>query len=180
MYIIAICSNLIIDLSPFDWFHFEGRNVAETMQMLERVRKICPKCQISLEVEKIRPNIEQLFSNVNVLLFSKEFARNYINIESAALFLQKVRQQTPQTRLICAWGSDGAYALETDGTLLHSPAYPPPQVVDTLGAGDTFNAGIIDSLCQQSNLAIALNHACRLAGQKCGHLGLRMEKEFYF
>jgi ketohexokinase len=167
----------VIDLSSFDWFHFEGRNVAETIQMLERVRQICPKCPISLEVEKMRPNIEQLFSKVNVLLFSKDFARNYINLESAALFLQTVRTQAPQTRLICAWGSNGAYALETDGTLLHSPAYPPPEVVDTLGAGDTFNAGIIDSLCQQSNLATALNHACRLAGQKCGHVGLRVDKK---
>jgi ketohexokinase len=43
--------------------------------------------------------------------------------------------------------------------------------VDTLGAGDTFNAGIIDSLCRQPDLTIALNHACQLAGKKCGPVG---------
>ena len=161
-----------IDLSPFDAFHFEGRNVTETIRMLEKVNQIYPNRLISLEIEKVRPNIEQLFSNVNVLLFSKEFAQSYTQTKSAVLFLQKIQQQIPQTRLICAWGDDGAYALETDGTLLHSPAYPPPQVVDTLGAGDTFNAGIIDSLCAQSDLATALNHACHLAGRKCGYIGL--------
>jgi ketohexokinase len=158
-----------IDLSAFDWLHFEGRNVGETIRMLERVRQVCPALPVSLEVEKPRPHIEQLFSKVNVLLFSKAFAQSVAS--EVALFLHKMQQPAPQARLICAWGEHGAYALETDGTLSHSHAYPPPQVVDTLGAGDTFNAGIIDSLCRQQDLATALSHACRLAGQKCGQMG---------
>jgi len=165
-----------IELSPFEWIHFEGRNVAETVRMLERIKQICPKTPISLEVEKPRPDIEQLFSKVDVLLFSKIFAEYYGN-KDAAFFLHKVRQHTSQTRLICSWGAKGAYALDTDNSLLYSPAYPPPQVVDTLGAGDTFNAGIIDSLCRQGNLTIALDQANQLAGKKCGQVGL-MVNEF--
>jgi len=161
-----------INLSAFDWLHFEGRNVAETARMLARVKTIRPTLPVSLEVEKPRPDIEQLFSNVDVLLFSRQFARTYHN--EAAHFLRTIHQQAPNTRLICAWGANGAYALETDGTFLHSPAYPPPRVVDTLGAGDTFNAGIIDSLCRQPDLTIALNDACQLAGNKCGQVGFRL------
>lgn len=48
--------------------------------------------------------------------------------------------------LVCAWAEEGADALGPDGQLLHSDAFPPPQVVDTLGAGDTFNASVIFSL----------------------------------
>ena len=48
--------------------------------------------------------------------------------------------------LICAWAEEGADALGPDGQLLHSDAFPPPRVVDTLGAGDTFNASVIFSL----------------------------------
>ncbi len=162
----------LIDLSAFDWLHFEGRNVAETVRMLERVKTIRPSLPVSLEVEKPRPDIEQLFSNVDVLLFSRQLVRAYS--KEAADFLRTMQRQVPNTRLICAWGAKGAYALETDGTFLHSPAYPPPQVVDTLGAGDTFNAGIIDSLCRQPDLMTALNHACQLAGNKCGQLGFRL------
>jgi len=158
----------MIDLLAFGWLHFEGRNVVETARMLERVRQVCPLIPVSLEVEKPRSHIEQLFSKVDVLLFSKVFAQG----NEPALFLHKMQRQAPQSRLICAWGEDGAYGLETDGTLWHNPAYPPPQVVDTLGAGDTFNAGIIDSLCRQQDLSTALNHACRLAGKKCGQVGL--------
>lgn len=50
--------------------------------------------------------------------------------------------------LICAWAEEGADALGPDGRLLHSDAFPPPRVVDTLGAGDTFNASVIFSLSQ--------------------------------
>ncbi|MEN8215210.1 MAG: ketohexokinase [Pseudomonadota bacterium] len=168
-----------IDISPFDWLHFEGRNVAETARMLERVRQICPAISVSLEVEKPRPYIEQLFNKVDVLLFSKAFAQFFAyNINDAALFLHDMQRQAPQASLICAWGEHGAYALETDGSLWHSPAYPPPQVVDTLGAGDTFNAGIIDSLCRQQDLATALSHACRLAGKKCGQHGLETRARY--
>ena len=50
--------------------------------------------------------------------------------------------------LVCAWAEEGADALGPDGQLLHSDAFPPPRVVDTLGAGDTFNASVIFSLSQ--------------------------------
>lgn len=48
--------------------------------------------------------------------------------------------------LICAWAEDGADALGPDGHLVHSDAFPPETLVDTLGAGDTFNAAVIHKL----------------------------------
>jgi len=45
-------------------------------------------------------------------------------------------------------------------------------VVDTLGAGDVFNAGLIHQLAQGHGLDIALIEASRLAGKKCGVYGL--------
>jgi ketohexokinase len=166
-----------IKLNAFNWLHFEGRNIVETAKMLEWVQQIAPTLPVSLEVEKPRPDIEQLFSKVDVLLFSKAFAQANAqkfayNKNDAAQFLRTMRQLAPKAHLLCTWGAKGAYALDTDGTIIYCPAYPPPQVVDTLGAGDTFNAGIIDCLCNQPDLATALNHACKLAGKKCGQLGL--------
>jgi len=51
-----------IDLSHYDWCHFEGRNIEETAKMLHRV-KAHNHLPCSLEVEKARPGIERLFAD---------------------------------------------------------------------------------------------------------------------
>lgn len=48
--------------------------------------------------------------------------------------------------MICAWAESGADAIGPDGLLVHSDAFSPETVVDTLGAGDTFNAAVILAL----------------------------------
>jgi ketohexokinase len=161
-----------IDLQPFDWLHFEGRDVSQIALMLERVKHLYPTLPISLEIEKPRPHIQDLFTLVDVLLFSRPFVQDQ-GYSDAASFLQSIQHQLPNAKKVCAWGEEGGYALDKQGVLLHSPAYPPTQVVDTLGAGDTFNAGIIHSLCHNTDLATALNQACQLAGKKCGQIGFK-------
>lgn len=48
--------------------------------------------------------------------------------------------------LICAWAEEGADAMGPGGELVHADACPPETLVDTLGAGDTFNAAVIFAL----------------------------------
>ncbi len=160
-----------IDPSLFDWFHFEGRNVAETERMLAYLRIRYPHIPRSIEIEKPRLGIERLFSGASVLLFSKGYA-TYRACADPIEFLRAMRREACGADLVCAWGADGAYALTHSDQTLHSPACPPQQIVDTLGAGDTFNAGIIDALVRGAGLAHALREACYLAGMKCGQLGL--------
>ncbi len=160
-----------IDLSVYDWLHFEGRNVSETHGMMMRAARERPELQVSMEIEKPRRDIERLFEGPRLLLFSQRFAfaRGF---EDPCAFLRAIRPQAPHARLVCAWGREGAYGLASDGTVYHSPARPPPKLVDTLGAGDTFNAGIIDGLLRGLNLENALDNAVQLAGEKCGRVGL--------
>ncbi|HEY0722065.1 MAG TPA: PfkB family carbohydrate kinase [Gammaproteobacteria bacterium] len=161
-----------IDLAEFAWLHFEGRNIEEVRPMMERARNIRPELPVSLEVEKVRPGIENLFPLASLLLFSKEFARHSGHPEACS-FLRALHDNSGiAAQLVCAWGELGAYALDGEGHCHHAPAHPPLQVVDTLGAGDVFNAGVIDGLVRGETLAAALHGATRLAGRKCGIYGL--------
>ena len=160
-----------IDLKGFDWLHFEGRNLEEVNLMLERVRRERPQIRCSIEIEKHREGIEQLFGYADLLMFSKEYALRQ-GSQNPAQFLQRMQKRNLTAQMSCTWGEKGAHAMEPDGTIFQTPAFAPAMVVDTLGAGDVFNAGLIDQLARGHSLDIALIEASRLAGKKCGVYGL--------
>lgn len=160
-----------MNLAPFDWVHVEARDGAETARMVRRVREYHQDLPCSVEVEKPRPGIEAALSDATLLIFSRVYA-NHCGFDTPHSFLLRMHVQAPKADLIVTWGREGAYGLDRRGAIHHSPAHPPVEVKDTLGAGDTFNAGAIDAYLKGLGLAEALSHACRLAGKKCGQIGL--------
>ncbi|MFO7593959.1 MAG: PfkB family carbohydrate kinase [Pseudomonadota bacterium] len=160
-----------IALDRFDWLHVEGRNLSELKKMLQHAKAVAPHLPISLEAEKPREGIEALFSLAEVVMFSQDFAMHH-GAHSAAAFLQQMQPHHAKALLTCTWGEDGAYALPPGEKLQHVPAFSPERVVDTLGAGDVFNAGLIDQLVRGNKPNQALVEAARLAGRKCGMHGL--------
>ncbi len=154
-----------LDLASYDWIHFEGRNISELAKMLSRVRQAGVAC--SLEVEKPRDGIETLFDLPDVLLFSRAYAQS-AGFNSAEDFLCSRSWVQPA---FVAWGQAGACCRTTDGEVLSAPA-PVVDVVDSLGAGDVFNAGVIDGLLRKQPVQEALGNAVRLASGKCARKGL--------
>ena len=69
--------------------------------------------------------------------------------------------------LICPWGDQGAMAQASSGQRYRALAVPSIQVVDSLGAGDTFIAAVILSLTKGYTINKALNVGCMVAGTKC-------------
>lgn len=158
-----------VDLTGLDWVHFEGRNVTCLPDMLERVRARAPGATVSVEMEKARPGIEALPAHADVVLFSRAFAAATGHGDAPAL-LRHWSAAAGTRPLVCTWGEQGAWAL-AEGRLHHVPAAAPSTVVDTLGAGDTFNAGIIDARLRGLDWPAALERAVRLAGRKCAQAG---------
>ena len=157
-----------IDLSHFDWLHFEGRNITDTVLMLAYCKHYYPTLSCSIEIEKDRPNIEQLFEFADILLFSKKYATCQ-GFNDASHFLTSLKLNCLMS---CTWGEQGAWILSKSNELFHQAALPAQQIIDTLGAGDTFNAGLIHALINDFSIEYALNFACQLAGAKCGQSGL--------
>ncbi|MGB1111130.1 MAG: PfkB family carbohydrate kinase [Gammaproteobacteria bacterium] len=160
-----------VDLKGVGWVHFEGRSVDETRRMIARVRNLRPRVRVSVEIEKARPGIDSLFDGPDLVLFSRNFATSQ-GFDNPRRFLQTIRMGCPRANLVCAWGDQGGYAYGINGREHHEPAWVPEQVVDTLAAGDVFNAGIIHALHQGRSLDESLRFAVRLAGLKCGVHGL--------
>ncbi len=165
-----------IDLAPFDWLHFEGRNLEQLQRMMADARARRPDLPISIEVEKARPQIEQFFNSADYLFFSRDFAQAR-GFKQAEAFLHAMHQQAPHAQLSCTWGAGGAYAMDASGRLFYAAATTLERVVDTLGAGDTFNGGMIDALVRGESLKEALLYATGVAGRKCGVYGLRLQDD---
>lgn len=166
-----------VDLTRYKWIHWEGRNAAEQVKMIRRVeehnsgRGAEERITVSVEIEKEREELYQLFPHGDVVFVSKDVARHF-GFHSAQ---EAVRGLYPRVRkgayLVCAWAEEGADALGPDGSVVHSCAFPPDCIVDTLGAGDTFNASVIYALSHGRGMQEALTYGCQMAGKKCGVQG---------
>ncbi len=159
-----------LPLARYDWLHFEGRHVDALATMLTHAARTAPHAVRSLEIEKPRSGIERLQPLANVLLYSRGWA-HHCGHQRPETFLAAATPQ-PGQRLFLAWGAEGAWLREADGQLHHQPALPLAEVADTLGAGDVFNAGVIDALARGLDGRQALQHGVTLAGQRCGMDGL--------
>ena len=159
-----------LDLTAYDWIHFEGRNIAQTRLMLQYLKQHHPDIPCSLEIEKPRPNITSLFDLADVLLFSKDYVVSQ-GMQSPADFLLSLTK--PHATLAsCTWGSQGAWLIDVSGILHHSTVLSDKPIADTLAAGDTFNAGLIHSLSIKTPPHQALDYAVQLAHHKCQQSGL--------
>ncbi|XP_012694053.2 ketohexokinase isoform X3 [Clupea harengus] len=163
-----------VDLSQYRWIHWEGRNAEEQVKMIQRVEEFNRRATeperitISVEIEKTREPLYQLFQYGDVVFVSKDVAKHF-GFDSAAAALKGLHSRVRKGAvLICAWAEKGADAMGPDGVVVHSDAFPPEALVDTLGAGDTFNASVIYTLSNGGSLQEALAFGCQVAGRKCG------------
>lgn len=164
-----------VDLNGVDWAHFEGRNPVEVEQMIARVATECPGVPISVEIEKPRPQIERLLrlpaDRQTLLIISRAFAERHGRIEPER-FLARFAAKSRAQLLLLPWGAGGAYARSAEGELFFAPAQPPARILDTIAAGDVFNAAAIDALLHNAGPAAVLEQANALAGRSCGQHGI--------
>jgi ketohexokinase len=182
------------DLNEYFWIHFEARSVPETTKMMLKIREFnetrpdVEKIKISLELEKKRDENMLLIKYVDVAILGKDFAEmlGWADKKSAIYGLKEMitndaKYKNENCIIVCPWGKDGACALDRGANYFESPIFPCEKTIDTLGAGDTFSAGLLDSLMKDfSNIHQAISRACKIAGFKCGYYGYDCVKDFKF
>jgi len=159
------------NVENYSWVHFEGRNKDSIPGMVKCLEG--SGCPVSIEVEKVGRGYEDLIPFGDVVMVSKDVAKHHgANTMTEALNVFKSKLK-PGAKLVVPWGDKGAtgYDLGT-GETITSPAFPPPEgQVDSLGAGDSFNAALIGSLAHGASLSRGIEIACRVAGSKIGRKG---------
>ncbi len=150
------------------WIHFEGRNI-ETLTHLFQKSKVAEHCPKSLEIEKPREGIEELLPWMSVVIISQEYLRK--KRLSATECMWNLKKYNNELAIICTQGSDGLVAMDHSGHLITREAEPVDRIIDTIGAGDSFIAGLISALSQKKSFQDALVAANQLAALKIQHRG---------
>ncbi len=154
-------NQLILD--QFDWLHFEARNCEQLKVMLVHAAQF--KKTISIEIEKPRAHLDNILDFADVLFISRPYAESQ-GFKTPEECLKHFSGIYPNTIITCTWGEQGAWAYDT-AEIIHQPAYKISKPIETLGAGDTFNAGFIASRIKNNSVKKSLAFACQLAANKC-------------
>ncbi|KAI2793323.1 hypothetical protein POX_b03377 [Penicillium oxalicum] len=184
--------------STASWFHFEGRIPDITLLTMRHLRRQFPWVKISVEIEKSgRSGLQALAEEADVVFYAKSWAlvsdivewhKAQVKVDlsigqgagykTAEECLHAQAALAPSSSLLCCtWGQDGASALQpANGNLVYAPAFTVEgfQVIDPIGAGDTFIAGMLYGLtCRDTEWGLAqkLAFATQLAGMKVSQEG---------
>ncbi|KAF9698930.1 hypothetical protein EKO04_002743 [Ascochyta lentis] len=176
------------------WIHFEGRMPEVLLPCVQWLRKMYGyhgKVHVSVECEKPdRTVMKDVAALADVVFYSRLWAEAHTDTSicappvTAESFLRsQIPFTSPDCTMICTWGSSGATALRkanSECEILESVQgwKPPtdhhtPQPVDSVGAGDTFIAGMLYAMVEQKRWGVAerLAFANELAGRKVHRQG---------
>ena len=152
-------------ISTPEWVHFESRNIEQQVKICNRLNTLFDTFKISVEVEKNRPGYENILTLADTIIYSHDFVLGCGFDDPKKFLTQKACGKTT----FLGWGSKGAAAIDSKGKYVWQDAND-IDVVETLGAGDVFNAGIIHNY-HLSNLDLILREARLLAEKKCTQTG---------
>lgn len=134
----------------------------------------------ALVIVDIEPHIadtpekfKQILTHADIVFFNFEGFQYCSGQSPTPEVLKTLCQQYNLTMLIVTRGAQGAIAVNQSEVSDH-PGFKVP-VVDTTGAGDTFNAAFVYSILQKSDITLsaALLFSCACAALSVGYVGAR-------
>ncbi|MGY5956028.1 carbohydrate kinase family protein [Kosakonia sp. BK9b] len=126
---------------------------------------------VESHIKNSQQNIKEILSLSDVAIFNKEGFRTSLQQEPDGDFLRQLVAEHDLDALVVTCGGEGVIACDRQGVAVH-PGYRVP-VVDTTGAGDTFNGAFIYCYLNNQPLADSLGFASAAAAINISHYGAR-------
>ena len=107
--------------------------------------------------EKWDVNLEELLPQLDIFMPNLTEFMMLTGTSSLGEGIKHIKQFAPELILVVKNGADGAFAWN-GGEIIHQPAFLNDNVVDCIGAGDSFNAGFIRKFTSGASLAECLEY----------------------
>jgi 2-dehydro-3-deoxygluconokinase len=166
------------------WLHITGitpalsasaRAAVERAIAIARERKLTISLDLNLrrklwsETEAAR-TFRDLASRVDMVMGDEDEARLATGTQGSGETLAKELLALGPSTAVVKLGADGAVAASGKRTI-RVPALPVAAIVDPVGAGDAFAAGVIAARLENENLELALAWGCACAAAALGTVG---------
>lgn len=148
--------------------HLDGYDAAGSLKAARWCRQ--NGIPVVIDLDKMVDNCDELIKNVDFLIASSNFPRDFTGIDNPFEALARIRGLFDGF-LAVTLGSSGAAAWIGDQCV----SFPGLEInaVDTTGCGDVFHAGFIYGLLHNWSIWKIMTFSNTAAGLSCQHLGAR-------
>jgi len=126
---------------------------------------------VSVDVDTIYPGFDRVLPNVDYLIASEEFPRNWTKEADPFRALEMIQREYGMRVAGMTLGAFGVL-VRVEGRYFYSPGFV-VDCVDTTGAGDVFHGAFCYSVVEGKPLAAALEFSNAMAALNCQALGAR-------
>ncbi|KPM01477.1 carbohydrate kinase family protein [Vibrio splendidus] len=146
-------------------------NIGKFIDMASLARKFDTKVVVDIEPTIIsnRQDTDDILRHSDIVFFNEEGFKKAIESEPSEVAMTEILERYKLSTVVVTLGSKGVVAAEKNEFAKHDGFKV--KVVDTTGAGDTFNASFLFSKINNYSLSESLEFACAAAAYSIGGLG---------
>lgn len=148
------------------FLHLDGRELEAALIAAQLARE--GGGRVMLDAGSVKPGINKLIPLVDVIVASSDFIREFSPYSSLEETGKKLLAMGPRV-VVLTLGKDGVICISKE-SFFYQPVFP-VKAVDTNGAGDVFNGGLLFGLLENWDLPTSVRFASAVAAIKCKRLG---------
>ncbi len=150
--------------------HLDGFDTAAALQAARWAHEA--GMPVTIDLDTAYPGIDELLPHVNCLITSQGLANELAGTMDEEEALRRIHDKYGCELVAMTQGSRGALAF-VENQFIASPAFRPPVIKDTTGAGDAFRAGFVYGLCKGLSIENTMRAANAVAALQCREFGAR-------